>query len=114
MQNLLSVRIFSQNDNSFKDIDKITRDYYFIAVKNRQYCKKSERANPRDRNSEFDSQIIKKNKTSLTENIKKMLSMHAKGMTTNAISAHIEDICCFEVSESLISRITEKILPVVK
>ena len=40
--------------------------------------------------------------------------MYAKGMTTNDISAHIEDIYGLEVSDSLVSRITDKILPVVK
>ena len=40
--------------------------------------------------------------------------MYAKGMTTNDISAHIEDIYGIEVSDSLVSRITDKILPVVK
>ena len=40
--------------------------------------------------------------------------MYAKGMTTNDISAHIEEIYGIEVSDSLVSRITDKILPVVK
>ena len=40
--------------------------------------------------------------------------MYAKGMTTNDISAHIEAIYGIEVSDSLVSRITDKILPVVK
>lgn len=44
----------------------------------------------------------------------KIISMYAKGMTTNDISAHIEDIYGLEVSDSLVSRITDKILPVVK
>ena len=70
---------------------------------------------PRDRNGEFEPQIIKKNETSLTDDIEeKILSMYAKVMTTNDISAHIEDIYGLEVSDSLISRITDKILPVVK
>lgn len=70
---------------------------------------------PRDRNGEFEPQIIKKNETSLTGDIEeKILSMYAKGMTTNDISAHIEDIYGLEVSDSLVSRITDKILPVVK
>lgn len=42
------------------------------------------------------------------------MSIYAKGMTTNDISAHIEDIYGLEVSDSLVSRITDKILPVVK
>ena len=70
---------------------------------------------PRDRNGEFEPQIIKKNETSLAGDIEeKILSMYAKGMTTNDISGHIEDIYGFEVSDSLVSRITDKILPVVK
>ncbi|CDA53349.1 transposase mutator type [Clostridium sp. CAG:138] len=40
--------------------------------------------------------------------------MYAKGMTTNDISAHIMDIYGLEVSDSTISRVTDKILPVVK
>lgn len=69
----------------------------------------------RDRNGEFEPQIIKKNETSLKGDIEeKILSMYAKGMTTNDISSHIEDIYGLEVSDSLVSRITDKILPVVK
>ena len=70
---------------------------------------------PRDRNGEFEPQIIKKNETSLSWDIEeKIISMYAKGMTTNDISAHIEDIYGVEVSDSLVSRITDKIMPVVK
>ena len=70
---------------------------------------------PRDRKSEFEPQIIRKNETSLSWDIEeKIISMYAKGMTTNDISAHIEDIYGIEVSDSLVSRITDKILPVVK
>lgn len=70
---------------------------------------------PRDRNGNFEPQLVKKNETSLTGDIEeKILSMYAKGMTQNDISAHIEDIYGVEVSDSLVSRITDKILPVVK
>lgn len=40
--------------------------------------------------------------------------MYAKGMSTNDISAHIEEIYGLEVSDSTISRVTDKILPIVK
>ena len=40
--------------------------------------------------------------------------MYAKGMTTNDISAHIMDIYGLEVSDSTVSRVTDKILPVVR
>ena len=40
--------------------------------------------------------------------------MYAKGMTTSDIETHIQDICGLECSDSTISRITDKILPVVR
>ena len=45
---------------------------------------------------------------------KKILSMYSKGMTTRDIDAHIREIYGLEVSDSTVSRITDKILPVVK
>lgn len=71
--------------------------------------------NKNSRNGGFEPQLIKKNETTLSGDIEeKIISMYAKGMTTNDISAHIEDIYGIEVSDSLVSRITDKILPVVK
>lgn len=70
---------------------------------------------PRDRNGEFEPKLVRRNETTLSGDIEeKIISMYAKGMTTNDISAHIEDIYGLEVSDSLMSRITDKILSVVK
>ena len=70
---------------------------------------------PRDRKSEFDPQLVKKNQTTLSGDIEeKILSMYAKGMTTSDIEAHIRDIYGISVSDSTISRVTDKILPIVK
>jgi len=70
---------------------------------------------PRDRKGEFTPQLIKKNQTTLTGDIEeKIISMYAKGMTTSDIESHIRDIYGIEVSDSSISRITDKILPIVK
>ena len=41
----------------------------------------------------------------------KIISMYAKGMSTRQISETIEDIYGFEVSEGMISDITDKLLP---
>ena len=69
----------------------------------------------RDRKGEFEPQILKKNQTSISQDIEeKILSMYAKGMTTGDIEAHIRDIYGIEVSDSTISRVTDKILPIVK
>lgn len=67
---------------------------------------------PRDRKGEFEPQILKKNQTSVSQAIEeKIISMYAKGMTTADIEMHIRDIYGQEVSDTTISRITDKILP---
>ena len=48
---------------------------------------------PRDRDGEFEPQLVKKNQTTLTGDIEeKIISMYAKGMTASDIEAHIKDI----------------------
>ena len=70
---------------------------------------------PRDRKGEFDPQLLKKNQTSISQDIEeKILSMYAKGMTTGDIETHIRDIYGIEVSDTTVSRITDKILPIAK
>jgi putative transposase len=70
---------------------------------------------PRDRKGEFEPQLVKKNQTSLSGDIEeKILSMYAKGMSTGDIESHIRDIYGLSVSDTTISRVTDKILPVVK
>ena len=70
---------------------------------------------PRDRKGEFEPQLLKKHQTSISQDIEeKILSMYAKGMTTSDIEAHIRDIYGLEVSDTTISRITDKILPIAR
>lgn len=70
---------------------------------------------PRDRKGEFEPQLLKKNQTSVSQDIEeKILSMYAKGMSTGDIESHIRDIYGVEVSDTTVSRITDKILPIAK
>ena len=70
---------------------------------------------PRDRKGEFDPVILRKNQTSISQDVEaKIISMYAKGMTTTDIGDHIRDIYGIEVSESTVSRITDKVLPEAK
>lgn len=70
---------------------------------------------PRDRKSEFEPKVLRKNQTSISQDIEeKILSMYAKGMTTGDIEAHIQDIYGVDVSDTMVSRITDKILPAAK
>ena len=70
---------------------------------------------PRDRKGEFEPQIVKKYQNTVTQDMEeKILSMYAKGMTTNDIESHMRELYDIEISDSTISRITDKILPIVK
>lgn len=70
---------------------------------------------PRDRKGEFEPRLLKKNQTSISQDVEeKILSMYAKGMTTGDIEAHIRDIYGLEVSDTTVSRITDKVLPAAK
>lgn len=70
---------------------------------------------PRDRQGEYEPKLIEKHRTMLTEEIeRKIISMYAKGMTTGDMEAHIRDLYGVDISDSTISRITDKILPIAK
>lgn len=70
---------------------------------------------PRDRNGEYEPQIIKKHQNTIGQDLEaKIISMYAKGMTTSDIESHIDEIYGYQVSDSTITRITDKILPIAK
>jgi len=71
----------------------------------------SEIAVPRDRNSTFEPQIIEKRQTRSEEIEEKIINMYAKGMTQRDIEDNIRDIYGAEISQSLVSRITDRIMP---
>lgn len=69
---------------------------------------------PRDRAGEFEPQLIKKYQNTISQDMEEqIISMYAKGMTTSDIEAHMQDLYGLSVSDSTISRITDKILPMV-
>jgi len=71
----------------------------------------SEISVPRDRNGSFEPQIIEKRQTRTDDIETRVLAMYAKGMSTRDIEDHLRDIYGVDVSASLISRITDKIMP---
>ncbi len=66
---------------------------------------------PQDRNSSFEPKVLPKRQKDISAIDDKIISMYAKGMTTRQISETIEDIYGFEVSEGMVSDITDKLLP---
>ena len=70
---------------------------------------------PRDRKGDFEPQVIKKYQNTVTQDMEeKIISMYAKGMTTNDMESHMRELYDMDISDSTISRITDKILPIVK
>lgn len=68
---------------------------------------------PRDRNGKFDPQVIEKRQTRSDDLESRILAMYAKGMSNRDIEDHLRDVYGVDASASLISRITDKILPAV-
>ena len=66
---------------------------------------------PQEREGSFEPQIVKKRQKDISSIEDKIISIYAKGLTTRQISEQIEDIYGFEVSDGMISDITDKLLP---
>lgn len=66
---------------------------------------------PQDRDSSFEPKVVKKREKDISEIESKIISMYGLGMTTRQISEQIDEIYGFKASASLISDITDKILP---
>lgn len=70
---------------------------------------------PRDRNAEFEPKLIKKYQNTVTQDMEnRIISMYAKGMTTSDIEGHFRELYDVEISDSTISRVTDKVLPLVR
>lgn len=68
---------------------------------------------PRDRNGDFEPQVIKKYQRTSNELEDKIISMYANGMTTRDIESHMQDIYGIEVSATMVSKVTDRILPMI-
>ena len=69
---------------------------------------------PQDRKSDYDPKIVPKYGRDISEIDGKIIRMYARGMTTRQISDQIMEIYGFEVSEAMVTSVTNKILPEIK
>jgi transposase-like protein len=70
---------------------------------------------PQDRQSSFDPQLIKKRQSILADSLEsKILGLYSKGMSFRDISNHIEEMYDMEISHTVLSQITDRILPKIK
>lgn len=68
---------------------------------------------PRDRKGDYEPQIIKKYETSINGLENQILALYSKGMSTRDIEDHMQDIYGIHVSPTMVSKVTDKILPLV-
>ena len=69
---------------------------------------------PRDRNGEFEPQIIQKHQSNTNELERKIISMYGKGMTVSHLNEHLAEMYGIEVTDPMISHITDKIIPCIQ
>jgi putative transposase len=69
---------------------------------------------PRDRNGEFEPQLVKKRQRRLPGFDDKVIALYARGMTTREIQGHLKELYGSEVSPSLISNVTDSVMEDVK
>ncbi|MCF6206848.1 MAG: IS256 family transposase [Sulfurovum sp.] len=66
---------------------------------------------PRDRNSDYQPQLIPKGQRTISGIDDKIISMYARGMSLRDIEKQVEEMYGVEMSDTLIGRIVDKIMP---
>ncbi|WP_339051906.1 transposase [Candidatus Lariskella endosymbiont of Epinotia ramella] len=69
---------------------------------------------PRDREGKFAPVIVSKNQTRIDGLDQKIISLYAKGMSLSDIKIQLQELYGAEVSESLISRVTDDVIDEVR
>jgi putative transposase len=70
---------------------------------------------PRDRLSTFEPQLVGKRQVIISEEIEdKVLRMYSRGMSVRDITEHIEEVYGFTVSPTTLSRITDRVIPLIQ
>ncbi len=69
---------------------------------------------PRDRKGEFEPKIVPKNTRDVSGIEDKIISLYARGLTTREINEQIQDLYGIEVSATMVSNITDQIIPEIK
>jgi putative transposase len=69
---------------------------------------------PRDRDGEFEPLVVKKHQKSVAGIEEQIIALYAKGISTREIQDHLKELYGMEVSPTLISNITNKVLPQVR
>jgi putative transposase len=66
---------------------------------------------PRDRHSEFDPLIVKKHQKRMPSIEDQVIALYARGVSTRDIQAHLHQIYGVDISPTLVSNLTDRLLP---
>lgn len=66
---------------------------------------------PRDRNGDFEPRVVKNYDNDISGIEDQVIGMYSKGMSTRDISTHLKSIYGIDVSHTLVSKITDRVLP---
>ena len=69
---------------------------------------------PRDRNGEYEPQIVKKHQMDISEIEDKILFLYSQGTSTRDIEKAMNELYGIEVDATRVSKITDKILPTIR
>ena len=70
---------------------------------------------PQDRQSSFEPELVKKRQTILADNLSdKIIGLYGLGMSYRDISSHIKEMYDSDISHTVLSQITDKVIPDVK
>lgn len=69
---------------------------------------------PRDRLGEFEPVVVQKHQKNVTGIEEQIIALYAKGVSTRDIQDHLQNLYGIEVSPTLISNVTNKIVPLIK
>lgn len=105
--------------NEFLGYDKNEHEKYLRENHRNGHYKKNVRSNsgeinldiPRDRNGEFEPQIVPKFKYDISDFENQVIVLYSKGLSTRDIASTMQQMYGVELDASFISRITEKLIP---
>ena len=69
---------------------------------------------PRDRNGEFEPQLVKKHQTDVSAIEDKVIFLYSQGVSTRDIQRTMEEMYGIDVDDSRVSKITDKLLPMIR
>lgn len=66
---------------------------------------------PRDRNGDFEPRVIRNYENDISGIEDQIIGMYSKGMSTRDISSHLKSIYGIDISHTLVSKITDRVIP---